>query len=259
MKIYYMSDLHLEFSELEDEFPEGDVLILAGDIFSTKYFDRTLLPSLTHRYSNFIDQALDRFDQIMYVTGNHEYYNSSFPQTHAVLEHALPDRFNWLNNSSVTHKGVTFVGGTLWTGFPNNEGAELASKMMNDFRFIDYQAEFNMMGKFKPAYARKEHKKTIKAIEEILSYGPAVVVTHHCPSLECINYRFTHNGLDDAYATNLHWLIEKYRPPYWICGHTHVQKQVQIHDTKILMNCRGYPHERCHTFFDVNEYFEIGE
>ena len=36
MKVHYMSDLHLEFGQLEKKLPEGDVLILAGDMSATR-------------------------------------------------------------------------------------------------------------------------------------------------------------------------------------------------------------------------------
>lgn len=73
MKIQYMSDLHLEFSDnsrwlKHNEIPvTGDVLVLAGDIF---YLKNTVAP-----LTNFWKWASANYRQVLIVPGNHEYYN----------------------------------------------------------------------------------------------------------------------------------------------------------------------------------------
>ena len=73
MKIQYMSDLHLEFSDnsrwlKHNELPvTGDVLVLAGDIF---YLKNEVAP-----LANFWKWASENYRQVLIVPGNHEYYN----------------------------------------------------------------------------------------------------------------------------------------------------------------------------------------
>ncbi len=73
MKIQYMSDLHLEFSDnsrwlKHNELPvTGDVLVLAGDIF---YLKNKVAP-----LANFWKWASANYRQVLIVPGNHEYYN----------------------------------------------------------------------------------------------------------------------------------------------------------------------------------------
>ena len=75
MRIQYMSDLHLEFSEnsiflKQNEIPvTGEVLVLAGDIF---YLKDKIAPR-----AKFWKWASENSRQVLIVPGNHEYYNYS--------------------------------------------------------------------------------------------------------------------------------------------------------------------------------------
>ena len=73
-----MSDLHLEFGPLDaDPDNEGiDVLILAGDI------------TIKHRVE-WINEQASRFEHVIYVTGNHEYYKSNISNADAYIEEDL--------------------------------------------------------------------------------------------------------------------------------------------------------------------------
>lgn len=73
MKIQYMSDLHLEFSDnsrwlKHNELPvTGEILVLAGDIF---YLKDKVAP-----LTNFWKWVSANYRQVLIVPGNHEYYN----------------------------------------------------------------------------------------------------------------------------------------------------------------------------------------
>src|SRR5476649_1602654 len=110
MRIQMASDLHLEY--LERRFPDyravehsdADVLILAGDISA-----RT--------------RALDLFSDwpcpVIYVPGNHEFYDSSIDDvvTEFELRAAAYPNIHVLAPGGVEIAGVRFVGCTLWTDF----------------------------------------------------------------------------------------------------------------------------------------------
>ena len=264
MKIHYMSDLHLEFGALNMPLPKGEVLILAGDIISAI----RLCPTRTDKFSTvlrerfhlFFEEVLEKFDKCFYVTGNHEYYNSSFEEVDEILDKYLPSYITRLNDNLVEYKGFSFFGGTLWTGFPNYEGEYAASTGMNDFRFIDWEVKNKGMNiRFTTGASRLLHTETVMALKKACKgRDNVIIVTHHCPSFECINDKHVTSPLNDAYCTNLHGLIEAYKPIAWICGHTHNQKTIKVHDTEIRMNCRGYMgYESCADNFDPDTYFEV--
>lgn len=73
MKIQLCSDLHLDqinfYSNENLVYPEGDVLVLAGDICHVCEIEK---------HSNFFKYLDDNFQYIVYVPGNHEFYNDSW-------------------------------------------------------------------------------------------------------------------------------------------------------------------------------------
>lgn len=74
MRIQYMSDLHMEFTEntrfiKANEFQaNGDVLVLAGDTF---YLQDIVAPK--NRFWNWASKS---FRQVLLVPGNHEFYGN---------------------------------------------------------------------------------------------------------------------------------------------------------------------------------------
>ena len=114
MKIQYMSDLHLEFSDnsrwmKHNELPvTGDVLVLAGDIF---YLKNKVAP-----LSNFWKWTSANYRQVLIVPGNHEYYNYC-----DVMGKGL--QWNWMfkknvgyyQNQVVKIDDTDFIMSTLWS------------------------------------------------------------------------------------------------------------------------------------------------
>ena len=142
MRIYYMSDLHLEFDVDSSHFyntwravPMGranrhDVLVLAGDISV-----RTDV--------QFIKLISDKFKYVVVVVGNHEYYHGRIDKVERIIRASLSDCTNVyiLQNESVTLDGVSFHGTTLWTdmnkGNPTTQ--TIVNGGINDFRLIKYK------------------------------------------------------------------------------------------------------------------------
>ena len=72
MKLHIMSDVHLEFSTFEPPATDADVVVLAGDIgIGAKgvYWARSVFPD----------------KQILYVPGNHEFYDTERAETLSLL------------------------------------------------------------------------------------------------------------------------------------------------------------------------------
>ena len=126
MRIQLMSDLHFEFqrdhgaSFFEALDPAGiDVLVLAGDICSQS----------TLQY--FLGEFCRRFKEVVFVLGNHEYYQSSRNAVREEMQAAIASNPNlhWLDSSSCEIEGVRFAGGTLWF----REAPEGPEWALNDF------------------------------------------------------------------------------------------------------------------------------
>ena len=135
MKIKVVSDLHLEFSDINIKNDEGcDVLILSGDIMiaeelydhpETSYnmYSNVNLADLGHkqqrvkRFRDFLKRCSFQFPHTVYVAGNHEFYHGKWNRTPKVLfdECGQFPNVYFLEAGCKKIDDVTFIGGTLWT------------------------------------------------------------------------------------------------------------------------------------------------
>ena len=105
-KIQYCSDLHLEFRENKSFLkehpiePEGEVLLLAGDI----------LPFPLHSQSfSFIDWVGDNFKAVYWVPGNHEYYGFDAGEAAAPLFEKIRSNVFLVNNQVIPYKNINLI------------------------------------------------------------------------------------------------------------------------------------------------------
>ena len=150
MRCNVISDLHLEFADLE--LPGGDVLILGGDVCEAKNiklseYNRDLVTSdrarRPDRYARFFIEECAKYRKVIYIMGNHEHYHGDFATSGNKLKSLLES--NMLSNVYLLDKetkkidDVTFVGGTLWTDMNREDPLTLfhISRMMNDFRCVE--------------------------------------------------------------------------------------------------------------------------
>lgn len=103
MKLWIFSDLHLEFGSRfdVDPPPDADVAICAGDVLT-----KGVVPSL-----RWLGERLSHKLPVVFVGGNHEYYNGSILEGIADAR-ALSDYpdLHYLENGIVEIDGITFVG-----------------------------------------------------------------------------------------------------------------------------------------------------
>lgn len=240
------SDLHNEFSTFKLPSLETDsrsVLLLAGDIGLAKV-QSTLTP--------FLDSVTDRFTDVLYIPGNHEYYHDgSLIRVDVKLEEICRRYLNvhYLNRKTIKIGNVRFIGATLWTDMNNGDPMVImtAQEQMNDYRRI-------RTGTLAEPYRRKirpvdtlglniDHRHFIKTeLEKARENGEKVVVmTHHSPSFLSRPQGMRHGLLDYAYYNcGLESLIEEYRPAVWVHGHSHYPADYMIGNTRIVSNPRGY-------------------
>jgi hypothetical protein len=200
MKIALVSDVHLEFGDLDFENDSGaDVLILGGDIcVATDMAQRDPYNTMgseyrSNRFHDFFQRCSDRFPHVIFVVGNHEHYHGDFAKT---VPH-FKDVLGYLPNLHILEKetfvldDITFIGGTLWTDMNKRDNRTLhdISRMMNDFRCVDNTNKIEdhrgWPGRFTTTDAANDHDAMVAFIDQTIAANPTgryVVVGHHSPS-----------------------------------------------------------------------------
>ncbi|WP_269507482.1 metallophosphoesterase [Burkholderia sp. IMCC1007] len=257
MKIRVLSDLHLELNQ-PDTIPhaDADLVVLAGDI---------------HNHAEGLRWAAETFDPavpVVYVPGNHEYYDGEF----GALETAMRDAAHTIDNVHYLNNGVyvdpqerfRVLGTTLWSDF-SLFGADAASvaraieageRVMLDFKGLiqvtwPHDAALHAEGEperdFKPADAIALHRQSRAWLEARLATpfaGRTIVVTHHAPHLRSLAERYAEDLASAGFVTDMAELV---RPPVdlWIHGHTHTSfDYVTDSGTHVVCNPRGYIRRR---------------
>lgn len=254
MLIRLFSDIHLEFgrnykipsasnffvSEMETD--KDTVLCLAGDICSIKS---------NNYHISFFESLRDRFKEVLYIPGNHEYYNGSLDTIDDKLQKMCDDYgITFLQNKSIDIDNITFIGATLWTNLKKCDPLEQfnISNTMNDYRKIRfgnasnaYQHRFNIL---RHQQLHDLHLSFIKSQLQNNINKPVVVMTHHTPSIKSIHEQYRkYSKSNRAYYSDLDDMIEEFQPLMWLHGHTHCGMDYKLFNTRVLCNPIGYPDE----------------
>jgi Icc-related predicted phosphoesterase len=260
MKIALVSDVHLEFGDLDFENDSGaDVLILGGDIcIANDMAQRDPYNTMgseyrSNRFHDFFQRCSDRFPHVIFIVGNHEHYHGDFAKT---VPH-FKDVLSYLPNLHILEKetfvldDITFIGGTLWTDMNKRDNRTLhdISRMMNDFRCVDNTNKTEdgrgWPGRFTTTDAANDHDAMVAFIDQTIAANPAgryVVVGHHSPSRLSTHPKYQHQFImNGGYSSSLDDFIQD-RPQIklWTHGHTHEDFDYMIAGCRILCNPRGY-------------------
>ena len=260
MKIALVSDVHLEFGDLDFENDSGaDVLILGGDICVATDMARRDTANImgeqyrSNRFHDFFQRCCERFPHVIFIVGNHEHYHGDFART---VPH-FKDVLGYLPNLHILEKetfvldDITFIGGTLWTDMNRRDNRTLhdISRMMNDFRCVDNTNKTEdgrgWPGRFTTTDAANDHDAMVAFIDQTIaanSTGRYVVVGHHSPSRLSTHPKYQHQFImNGGYSSSLDDFIQD-RPQIklWTHGHTHEDFDYMIAGCRILCNPRGY-------------------
>lgn len=223
IRVRLVSDLHFEFhADQGREFAESmdptgvDVLVVAGDLTNEGAgLERSL------------GWLADRFPRVVYVHGNHEFYDSSRARTLAATARAVARSRNlaWLDCAAVEIGGVRFLGAPLW--FREDPRAPRAA--LHDFAVIE---------RFE-SWVYEENSRALEWLQRELRAGD-VVVTHHLPHPRSIDPRYVGSPLNPFFLCDVSELIAAREPAAWLHGHTHASVDYQVGATRIVCNPFGY-------------------
>lgn len=262
MKIRYASDLHLEqFYGRDpetlaidflpaDESDKDCVLVLAGDISASFEILR-----------GFLHVVVKRFLHVVYVPGNHEYYDYDYDDWNRAaseLELELNRNVSIAAGKfkNIQINDVRFLACTLWADGGKNPLEQLmVHNGLWDFKKI-HKVKHGKQRTFTVHDMIAIHQEQKTALEDALMTkhdGPTVVVTHHLPSYNLCHPRFgtSINGGFASECTDLMYGDDA--PKVWIFGHTHDTRRQVIGDTLVVCNPKGYKGEHKFTA-EFNQY-----
>lgn len=248
MRIQYASDLHLEFRQNKEFIkanplvPNGDILVLAGDIVPFAIMDK---------FKDFFNYVSDNFQTTYWVPGNHEYYNFDAATKSGVLFENIKSNVFLVNNTSVLHHDTKLIFSTLWSNISPANQWEI-ERSLSDFQVITYNGfrfsseQYNQLHNDSLSFITQEIQQT--------NTGKTIVVTHHVPTF--FNYPQQYKGdvLNEAFAVELFDTIENSSIDYWIYGHHHLNTpDFKIGNTHLLTNQLGYIQQNENQLFDPNK------
>ena len=270
MKIKLVSDLHLEFSDCYINNDEGaDVLILGGDICIAQDLHDHPEPANTadqaaiangtglgrrqekaQRFRDFFKRCSFQFPHVIYIMGNHEFYNGKF---YAGIDYMREECAKYPNVYMLEQdmkiiNDVVFVGGTLWTNMNKRDPLTMHAieGMMNDFRIIRNDARnYACMSALDVAIRHDKTLGYIKLIVEEHRDKTCVVVGHHSPSFQSVHPTYAHETLmNGGYHSDLsEFIMDHPQIKLWTHGHTHHPFDYTIGETRIVCNPRGYEND----------------
>jgi predicted phosphohydrolase len=252
MKIQYCSDLHLEFPENREYMrkhplkPEGDILLLAGDIVPFRIMDK---------HSEFFSWISDNFETTYWLPGNHEYYYSDIKERGGFIHEKIRDNVLLVNNTSLDIGNTRFVFSTLWTKISPRNQFEIRQRL-SDFHAIKKDGKG-----FSPDDYNLVHEQALTFLRDELVTNndlKKIVVTHHVPTF--LNYpeKYRGDSLNEAFGFELYPEIEASGADYWIYGHHHAYvADFFIGNTKMSTNQFGYVKYNEHQKFNTERIIEI--
>lgn len=253
-----ISDIHLEFlREIPATFdniatPSAKVLALLGDIATLH----------TPILESFFVWCKDNWEHVLYLPGNHEYYNGncknplSMSEIDCQLEKlCIKTGVNWLANRVLDIEGHRFIGSTLWSKVPVDYRFRVGSGL-NDYRRIFVSSEELLSVEVTNSLFEVNRNFIISSLESSISenISSVVVLTHHTPCMNGTSDPIHDNSsLRFAFSTDISLpdhLNERIR--FWCCGHTHYNFNfLHCHEGRefyrLISNQRGY-------FGDVSTY-----
>lgn len=263
MQFCLISDVHIDITvwnpaRLADRSPDCNTIVVAGDISNDIWIT-----------SQWIKDLKNEFENVIWVAGNHDYYNLGFHKTrifdsnidknypYPKLYKEIKDHYckwsqehgiHFLNRSSVVINGIRFLGATGWHDFvagePYSKGDQIIA-WMNESN--DNLIQWTENGA-DPWVLENEARDDVDYIQSAVvnSLEPVVVVTHHLPHrLLSVQkpHLITWTKLHGMFVNTTMENIIDPKIKYWCYGHTHYSDYKEINNITYVCNPVGYPME----------------
>lgn len=261
MRFTLISDVHVD-SNLWDwsmlQYCDPTIpMVVVGDI-SNDVFET----------SHWIKRLRSMFPKVIWVAGNHCFYNLGFHQTRVynreweaqwpyprnvaeIYDHyarwSVAHDVHFLHRASVVVDGVQFVGVTGWHNFDADPQFRFEDQVqawqdhMMDAQYINWSTTPAWKGVMEAAQADAAYVK--QAIDQ--NELPKVIISHHIPHRDLVKVTTNHtwNLLNGSFLnTDLESCVN-HSVKTWCFGHTHFRFDQDIQGVRYVNNARGYPRE----------------
>lgn len=234
MKIAITSDLHINYHDWPIDWPEADVLLIAGDTANDMQTSNRLWK-----------EAAGHYRDVLVIDGNHDHW--SRPEREMTVEENIQSilphldsnvHFLGHHNPSMIINGIKFIGVNGWYSADYGGDPEMARHSYSDYS--DYQRIFQGTHQTMPWYRAQDDAEMINS--ELASGHPSVVMTHTIPHRSCVKdgpqFAASNNFF---YNSHMEKIIEGEcdNLRMWVFGHTHDRMEKTINDVLVHANPRG--------------------
>ena len=265
MKIQIVSDIHLEFYEKKSKYnfikPSAPILCILGDLGRSE--DNEII-----KIKSFFDEISKLFEIILWVPGNHEYYQGSSniknitnKKITSIIDKkyfklcSLYKNIKYLKRKvfEIKYKNINykFIGCTLWTKIPERLGIKVMQSMTDYDEIYVLDNKTKKPKKITYKNINLWHRKDLNFILDELKISvnnknkiKNIVLTHHKPfqiPSDCDNEVSMH-----AYESDQTEILKLNLIDAWFYGHTHkrFKKRLKGSKTIFVSNPKGYPYQR---------------
>ncbi len=244
MQICLISDTHSEFHHYQTlidvmlqtwKGTDNTIIVAAGDIDQGSRGAKMLIDYFPN-------------NQIIYVSGNHEYYYNKISKVNAeldALEYSYENFFHLSEGKYLPNVGgIDFVGTTNWPAIPQ-ELMDYCLVSLNDYRLIsDLQITDHSF--------KENTTQFLESISGCMTDSlPKVLVTHFIPHRKCTAARWNkpeYEKINNYFVSAIDDdILNEY--DLVLFGHGHDPIDIVDNGTRFVSNPRGYPNE--HGFYNT--------
>ena len=237
-----ISDLHISSfkkSDFPNLIPTANTLAVLGDVCEVDQLKQV------KSFFKYVDSL---WDNVLYVLGNHEFYNGYLDNTVSRFKDQLQSISSVIvmDNDVVSIDGIRYICSTLWSDMDKNDPMTVMAcrDLISDYHCIKTTdgRKINPSNTIDLFNANASFIKTMLEISE--SDDVNVVLTHHAPSYLSVSPKFKGNLCNGAFVSDLSDLIlDNPSIKVWAHGHTHHTVDYMIGDCRVIANPCGYVNE----------------